>query len=307
MLSAASSALVAAIEQSRRRLWMVCYWMTGSRSDADDLSQEAIGRAIEREADLAHHDNLEGWLIRIATTVCLDHQRHRRIERRVTELVDPLDLPDLSPGTAHESGPEAATILREDLRFAVMVALQHLPARQRAALILHDVCDQPLPAVAATLGTNANAAKAVLNRARGALEKARHHLDVDPIADREVAERLARAIEMRSIEAITALFADDVWGVVDGGGIVQAAKKPTYGLRAVSRQWANAHRRQIVPVAAHVRRINGEPAVVVTIPDAGNAVMAMIHIETRHGRIAALRTIRDPRKLQHISAGESCR
>lgn len=188
-----------------------------------------------------------------------------------------------------------------------MVALQHLPARQRAALILHDICDQPLPAVAATLGTNANAAKAVLNRARAALAKARHHLDVDPIADREVAHRLACAIEQRSVEAITALFADDVWGVVDGGGIVQAATKPTYGIRAVSRQWANANRRQIVPVAAHVRLINGEPAVLVTIPEADNAVMAMVHLETRRGRIAALRTNRDPRKLQYIGTAEQGR
>ncbi|HSQ04254.1 MAG TPA: sigma-70 family RNA polymerase sigma factor, partial [Burkholderiales bacterium] len=131
-----SPELRAAIERSHQRLWMLCYRMTGKRDDADDLCQEAVTRAIERAERLTHFDHLDGWLVRIATTVCLDHLRHHRIERRVTELVDPLAIADLSPGSVFADGPEAATILRDDVRFAVMVALQHLPARQRAALIL---------------------------------------------------------------------------------------------------------------------------------------------------------------------------
>jgi RNA polymerase sigma-70 factor (ECF subfamily) len=117
-----------------------------------------------------------------------------------------------------------------------------------------------------------------------------------------VVERLVRAIEARSIEAFTALLSEDVWGVIDGGGVVQAARKPTYGVRAVSRQWANADRRLALPLAARVQRLNGEPAVVVTIPEAGGAITASIHIETRGGRIVALRVVRDPRKLRHVGA-----
>ena len=63
-----SRALLAAIERQRRHLWGLCYRMTGRRSDADDLSQEAMARAIEREPGLAHREGLEGWLFRIATT-----------------------------------------------------------------------------------------------------------------------------------------------------------------------------------------------------------------------------------------------
>lgn len=297
-----SRPLLAAIERNRKKLWLHCYRMTGSRADADDLSQEAIARAIEREGSLADHANLDGWLARVATTVCLDHHRHERVKRRVTQLVDPLDLPDLAPGEQRESGPEGKAILRDDVRFAVMVALQHLSARQRAALLLHDVCDHPIEVVAQALRTNTNAAKAVLHRARTALAAARRHTDVDPVADRGVAERLVRAIQTRSVEAFTALLSEDVWGIVDGGGIVQTASKPTYGVRAVSRQFANANRRQPLSINAHLHRLNGEPAAVVTVPDLNNAFMASIHIETRHGRIAALRTIRDPRKLSHIAS-----
>ena len=134
-----SAALLATIERNRKRVWGLCYRMTGSRSDADDLAQEAIARAIEREAQVVRDESLDGWLFRIATTVSLDHLRRRRGARRPSELVDPVEgIEAASPD------PESALILREDIRFAVVVALQRLPPRQRGALLLHHVFDRPL-------------------------------------------------------------------------------------------------------------------------------------------------------------------
>ena len=292
-----SRALLAAIERQRRRVWGLCYRMTGLRSEADDLSQEAIARAIEREPALAHRGGLEGWLFRITTTVCLDHLRRRKIERRATELADPLPTPELS---AADADPEAAVILRDDVRFAVVVALQHLPPRQRAALILHEVLDRPLAGVARALGTSPSAAKQLVVRARRALAAARVHTNVDVPVDRAVVDRLVHAIETRSVEAFTALLADDVWGVTDGGGRVRVSTKPVFGARAVGRLWAAANGRQVLPVAARARVLNGEPAVVVTLPTAGDAAMASIHLETRRGRIVALRVVRDPEKLANL-------
>jgi RNA polymerase sigma-70 factor (ECF subfamily) len=298
-LSAAppTAALLAAIERCRKRLWAHCYRMTGSRSGADDLSQEAIARALEREAGLAERGALEGWLFRIATTVCLDHLRRQGRERRLTDLVDPLDLPDLPAGGESVRDPEGAAILREDVRFAVVVALQRLSRRQRAALLLHDVCDRPLAEVADTLGTNGNAVKALLHRGRVALSQARLHTDVDRTADPSIVERLARAIETRSVEALSALLADDVWGVVDGGGVVRVATKPSFGRRAVARRFANASRRLALRIACHVRHLNGEPAVVLTLPEMDGARFASVHVETRAGLVSALRVVRDPEKL----------
>jgi RNA polymerase sigma-70 factor (ECF subfamily) len=300
MTSTPSGTLLATIERSRRRLWGLCYRMTGSRVEADDLSQEAVARAIEREAGLTDRNALEGWLFRIATTVCLDHLRRDRRVRAVTALVDPLDLPDLPAGGRPVPDPEAAFILREDVRFAVVVALQRLSGRQRAVLLLHDVYDQALPRVAEALGTNANAAKRVLHRARAALSRARGRTDVDAVADRAVVERLARAIEARSVEDLTALLAEDVWGVVDGGDVVRVATKPTVGRRAVARRWANANRRLTFDVACHVRVLNGEPALVVAPRGAEPVPFATVHVETRAGLVAALRVIRDPEKLAHL-------
>jgi len=284
----------AAIERCRKRLWAHCYRMTGRRADADDLSQEAIARAIERADDLVDLAAVEGWLFRIATTVCLDHLRRERRSRAVTELVDPVAFDHLAVPPAD---PEASALLRDDVRLAVVAALQHLAPKQRAVILLHDVCGLPLAEVASTIGTNGNAAKATLHRARAALDRARGRTDVDVPVDPEVVERLARALESRSVEALAALLADDVWGVVDGGGVVQVARRPTFGARALLRRFANLARRVPVPVACRVVRLNGEPAVLATMPSAGHAVFASVHVETRGGHIVAMRVVRDPAKL----------
>ena len=285
--------VLAAVERCRKRLWAHCYRMTGRRTDADDLSQEAIARAVERADDLVDVGAVEGWLC-IATTVCLDHLRRDRRTRSITDLVDPIAFDDVPAAAA---GPEATALLRDDVRLAVIVALQHLAPKQRAVLLLHDVCGLPLAEIAHTVRTNENATKATLHRARAALARARGRADVDVPVDPDVVERLARALESRSVEALGALLADDVWGVVDGGGVVRVATRPTFGARALLRRFANLARRVPVPVACRVVHLNAEPAVLVTLPNAGDAVFASVHVETRGGRIIAMRVVRDPAKL----------
>jgi RNA polymerase sigma factor (sigma-70 family) len=295
-MSAPSAQLLAAIERNRKRVWALCYRMTGERADADDLAQEAFAKAIER-FEQAESDDPTGWLIRLTTRLCIDHLRHRNVVRRVTELADPLVGLEWSI-TNPERAPDFAAILREDVRFAVIVALQHLPARQRSALILHDVCARSLSEIAETLQIKPNAVKALLQRARVSLRAARLREDIDVPVDREVVERFASAIEAGSLETLTALLTDDVWGIVDGGGVVQAATKPTFGRLAVSRQWSNARRRLGAPaLEATIVLLNGESAIVVRLAEIPEAVVAIVHLESRNGGVCALRVSRDPRRI----------
>jgi RNA polymerase sigma factor (sigma-70 family) len=289
--------VLAAIERCRKRLWAHCYRMTGRRTEADDLSQEAIARAIERADDLHDAAAAEGWIFRIATTVCLDHLRRERRVRALTDLVDPIAFDEVP---APAAGPEATVLLRDDVRLAVVAALQYLEPKQRAVLLLHDVCGLPLAEVASTIGTNGNAAKATLHRARAALGRARGRTDVDVPVDPAVVARLAQALESRAVDALAALLAKDVWGVVDGGGVVRVATRPTFGARALLRRFANLSRRVPAPVACRVVRLNSEPAVLVTLPSAGHAVFASVHVETQGGRIVAMRVVRDPAKLMPL-------
>ena len=289
------SALHAAIEQHRRRLWAICYRMTGLASDADDLCQEAIARALARSDQVLDADPT-GWLIRIATTVCLDHLRRETTGRRVTALADWLDVPGLKPGTLSED-PERRAILRADLRYAVVVALQQLAPRQRAALILHDVCDRPLEEIAELLAITTNATKQLLHRARRAAADARRTTEVDVPADPAVVEAIARAVEAGALATLAALLLEDAWGVVDGGGVVPVAGGPHLGRDAIMRRFVNGWRRfDNAPMRAVVHLLNGEPTVIVRLAHAP-VVVAILHAETRDGGIAALRVDRDPRRL----------
>src|SRR5262249_58913470 len=105
-----------------------------------------------------------------------DHLRRERRARALTELVDPVAFDDVT-GPARD--PEASVLLRDDVRLAVVAALQRLAPKQRAVLLLHDVCGPSLAAAASTIGPNDNAAKATLRRARAALGRARGPSDVD--------------------------------------------------------------------------------------------------------------------------------
>ena len=111
MLQSHATTVLAAVERCRKRLWAHCYRMTGRRTEADDLSQEAIARAIERAEDLRDETAVDGWLFRIATTVCLDHLRREQRTRALTELVDPVAFDEVA---APPTDPEATTILRDD-------------------------------------------------------------------------------------------------------------------------------------------------------------------------------------------------
>ena len=294
-MTSPSSQLLAAIERNRKRVWRLCYRMTGQRADADDLAQEALARAIERGSQ-ATSDDPTGWLLRLTTRVCIDHLRHKQVVRRLTELADPLLSGEWSLDDQARA-PEFAAILRDDLRFAVIVALQNLSPRQRAAVILHDVCSCSLEEVGETLDTNPNAVKALLQRARVALRAARLRDDIDVPVDRELVEQFAAAIEAGSIQSLTELLAEEVWGIVDGGGLVQAPTKPTFGRTAVSRQWSNGRRRlNGQPAWAKVVTLNGEAALVIGPVSMPEAPIAVVHFDTRDGHVCALRVNVDPRK-----------
>ena len=285
--------VLAAIARNQKRIWAVCYRMTGRRAEADDLAQEAIARALER-AEQVTDDDPTGWLLTLAARVCLDRLRKARTERRLTELADPIDGSDWLVGERPSTAPDDVAILREDLRYAIVVALQQLTPRQRAALVLHDVCDRSLEEVGATLGGTANAAKATLQRARVALREARRRTDVDVPVDRDVVERFARAIEAGALDELAALLADDAWGATDGGGIIVTANKPTFGRQVIARQWANAKRKLGVDVVAELRALNGELAIVVRLALHPVVIVAVVHLETRGGAVVALRVNRDP-------------
>jgi len=206
-------------EQYRRELTGYCYRMLGSPFEAEDAVQEAFLRAWRNFDRFEGRAALRSWLYRIATNVCLDMLGSR--ERRAR----PMDL-----GPSREPVLENAAILpevtwiepirdpadvavdRETIRLAFVAALQHLPARQRAVLILCEVLRWKASEVAELLETSVASVNSALQRARATLEAAdvqavdRARLD-EP--DRELLARYVAAFEAYDIDALTSLIHED--------------------------------------------------------------------------------------------------
>ncbi|WP_241004418.1 RNA polymerase subunit sigma-70 [Conexibacter sp. SYSU D00693] len=189
-----------AARRHRRELHVHCYRMVGNFEEAEDLVQETFARAWNRRDTLERREWLRAWLYRIATNACLD--AIKRDGRRVPSLASFGDVPWLQPypdqlleevAPADEE-PDAALVARETIELAFLAAIQLLPARQRAVLVLREVLDWPARDVAEHLDMGVAAVNSALQRARATL---REHLPHDRREDwtaRETTETEARLL-----------------------------------------------------------------------------------------------------------------
>jgi RNA polymerase sigma-70 factor (ECF subfamily) len=213
----------------RRELQVHCYRLLGSLTDAEDMLQETLLAAWRGLADFQERASLRTWLYRIATNRCLNALRNagRRIP---TEPVPPFQPPapsrrgeitwlqpypdTLLSGIADPTpGPEARYQATEAVELAFVAALQHMPPRQAAALVLRDVLGFDTDEVARMLGTSHTAVKGALQRARAALERARAGQAPRPgsAAEHDLARRFADAFVAADVGGVVALLTDDAW------------------------------------------------------------------------------------------------
>ncbi|MER6073135.1 RNA polymerase subunit sigma-70 [Streptomyces sp. NPDC001817] len=218
------AAFAALTEAHRREIRAHCYRMTGSYDDAEDLVQETFLRAWRGRDGYRGRASTRTWLYRIATNACLDFQR--RTARR-PQRYEP--LPGMDHGTGEpparitwlqpypdEELPDSAAEARETVELVLLAALQHLPARQRAALVLRDLLGLTAADTAQALGTSVASVNSALQRARPAL---REHLPASrtdwtaaPPTDtqRAALRRYMAAAERLDFDAMAELLAEEV-------------------------------------------------------------------------------------------------
>jgi RNA polymerase sigma-70 factor, ECF subfamily len=219
----------ALFERHRRALQTHCYRMVGSFEDAEDLVQETFARAWRARKRFRREGrwSLRAWLYRIATNACLDHlarRSPRQLPADVASASDPevepppvaSDVAWLDPYPDRLVDPHEAAAARETLEIAFVAAIQHLPPRQRAALILRDAAGFSARETATLLGTSVPAVNSALQRARGRLRdrlpsrRLEWVHSEDPTAqEREVARRYLDALERRDFSALAALVRAD--------------------------------------------------------------------------------------------------
>ncbi|MEV6924570.1 sigma-70 family RNA polymerase sigma factor [Dactylosporangium sp. NPDC051485] len=310
---ATGTSIESQLEPYRTELTGYCYRMLGSAFEAEDAVQDTFVRAWRGFERFEGRSALRSWLYRIATNVCLTMLGSA--QRRVR----PMDLGPAGSGRASDPGeprpeqiwlgpaadgrvlPEVAdpadvVAARESVQLALVAALQHLPPRQRAVLILREVLAWSAQEVADLLGTSVPSVNSALQRARATLAATDVTADVaDPLDEEQKAllARYVQAFEAYDLEALTVLLREDatlsmpplpLW-LRGPDDIVAWMLGTGHGCRGS----------RLVPVAA-----NGMPAFGQYRPSltgAGHDPWALIVLELSGGRIAALNNFLDTPRL----------
>ncbi|HVR13749.1 MAG TPA: sigma-70 family RNA polymerase sigma factor [Gaiellaceae bacterium] len=228
-MSQVEAVSAAQLEQHRVELTAHCYRMLGSAFEAEDAVQETMVRAWRNLDQFEGRAALRSWLYRIATNVCLDMLESRERRARPMDLGPARDpsgpigetLPEVTwiepipDGLAvrADGDPAEVTLARETIRLAFVAALQHLPPRQRAVLILCEVLRWKATEVAELLDTSVASVNSALQRARATLDAsdvsaAKTSPSVDE-ADADLLARYVKAFEQYDMEALTSLIQED--------------------------------------------------------------------------------------------------
>jgi RNA polymerase sigma-70 factor (ECF subfamily) len=228
-LAPVTTTLETELEAYRRELTGYCYRMLGSNFEAEDAVQEAMVRAWRNIDTFEGRSALKSWLYKIATNVCLDMLRGSQRRARPMDMgpsaVQPSEPGPMLPETTWveplhdakalgpESDPAELAEYRESVRLAFVAALQHLPARQRAVLILREVLRWQASEVAELLDSTVASVNSALQRARATLDGLK--MDAAPSApddpkQLETLQRYVEAFERYDVDSLVTLLHDEV-------------------------------------------------------------------------------------------------
>ena len=276
----------------RGRLLGLAYRMLGSRSDAEDVVQDAWLRF----AGAQDVQNPEAFLVTVVTRLCLDRLKSAKAQRET--YVGPW-LPE-PVFDADGLSAEAATELADDLSFALLLALDRLSPMERAAFLLHDVFDTPFSEIAAMLGRTEAACRQLASRARRAVRDNRPAPAATPDNHARLLQAFSDAVASGDVKQLAELLRDDAVAITDGGGRKFAALNPVIGADKVARFFIGIAGK----TAAQDQAMRVEPA---AINGAAGALLYLdgeldltLSMAIDGDKIAAIYVVRNPDKLRHL-------
>lgn len=262
-----------AYEDEKRFLWGLCYRMTGSAADAEDIVQDTFVRVLEKPPPDIEAP-LRPWLVKVALNLCRDQLRRRR--RR--EYPGPwLPSPVMTEGDgalqvnepiAPEVSPAARYDLIESITLAFLLALEALTPTQRAVLLLRDVFDYSTSETAKALEMTDINVKVTLHRARRIMSSygKDRAMAVATNSSRDMRRALKEFLSRLAagdVEGLKQMLAADVVLVSDGGGEINALAEPVHGRAKVLRLIAKLYEAYRCVTSTSIEVLNGEPSVLV--------------------------------------------
>ena len=274
----------------RGRLLGLAYRMLGSRSDAEDVVQDAYLRF----AGAQDVHNPEAFLVTVVTRLCLDRLKSAKAQREI--YVGPW-LPE-PVFDAEGLSADAATELADDLSFALLLALDRLSPMERAAFLLHDVFDTPFSEVAVMLDRTEASCRQLASRARRAVRDNRPPPTRAPDNHARLLQAFSEAVASGNVAQLAALLREDAVALTDGGGRKTAARNPIMGAEKIARFFIGiaaknaGHDMRIQPAM-----INGATGALLYLDGELDNTMSMA---IDGDKIAAIYIVRNPDKLRHL-------
>ena len=277
------------VEPRRRALEVHCYRMLGSLHDAEEIVQETLLRAWRKLGDFERRASIETWLYRIATNACLDELERRP---RRPAPVDPYPDELLASTASPIVDPVARYAMHEGVELAFLTAIQRLPGRQRAVLILRDVLGWSASETADLLETTVAAANSALQRSRVAIdaELPATSRTAASASDRELLAEYVAAWEKVDIEGLVGLLRDDA-------SLRMPPRAAVVGARAIGEFFRNGPcSNELGPPAMTMIMANGRPAVAMHSRTAGGGLEphGVMLFEIRDGEIVGLDAFIEP-------------
>lgn len=284
-------------EGLRPDLERLAYRMLGSRSDADDILQEAFLRWSN--VDLQNVDSPKAYLSSIVTRLCID--RRRAIDARKESYIGPW-LPEPIVESSHAS-PDHRLETAESVSMALLVLLESLSPVERAAYLLRRVFDYDYRELGRILGQSEANCRQVVSRAEKHITERRPRFETSPEQAEQITETFLQSCVSGDYAALTRLLANDAVTYSDGGGKALAALAPIHGPDKIARFLLGIAKKQ--PDGSEVRRVtvNGQPGIM-AIHD--GIVQYVLTLDIVEGQIANCFIIRNPDKLpSHFPSQEA--
>jgi RNA polymerase sigma-70 factor, ECF subfamily len=283
--------LTRAFEDARARLFKLAYRMLGSIGDAEDAVQDLYLRCMRCEEEIK---TPEAWLVTACARLCIDRLRAAKRERAAYEgpwLPEPIVV------VAEDACADLERA--DDMTMAMLLVLERLTPRERAAYILREAFDYDYAEIGDVLKASPSACRQLASRASRRLRDERPRFATSWTAARDLAQRFADATRRGDVDTLASLLAEDAICATDGGGKVTAARNVIHGADRVARFIVGIMAKDGAGIDFEPVVVNGAPGWVLS---RDGAAFAVATIETDGEKVRKVFATLNPHKLAHVKA-----